>query len=100
MNSDQSVLADKPMKQSHSSSMEEQRIVVKFCTLLRKSNTEIHSDLVRAYGDEALSLRTVQKWAKLFRDGRESTADDPRSGRPVTATSEDHIVKTKQLIEI
>ena len=54
--------------------MEEQKVVVKFCTLLRKSDTEIHSDLVRAY-DEILSLRTVQKKAKLF-TGRKSTADD------------------------
>ena len=83
----------------HLTSMEEQKVVVKFYTLLQKENSEIHSDLVKAFSDDALSLRTVQKWAKLFREGRASTADDPRSGRPVTATTEDNVIKVKHLID-
>ena len=58
----------------HLTLMEEQRVVVKFYTLLQKENSEIHLDLVKAFGDDALSLRTVQKWAKHFREGRATTA--------------------------
>ena len=73
MNSDQSAKVDKLkdrkkdksmififFKQTHSSSMEEQKVVVKFCTLLRKSDTEIHSDLVRAY-DEIVSENSADQ---------------------------------------
>ena len=74
--------------------MEDQR-VVNFYTLLQKENSEIHSDLVKAFGDGALSQRTVQKWARLFREGRASADNDPRSGRPVTATAEDNVIKVK-----
>ena len=37
-------------------------------------------------------LSTVQEWAAEFMRGRESLEDDPRSGHPATATTEENIV--------
>jgi hypothetical protein len=45
----------------------------------------ITNDLELAHGELAPKYRTVAKWAVLFKDGRESLEDDPRSGRPITA---------------
>ncbi len=42
----------------------------------------ITNDLELAHGELAPKYRTVAKWAVLFKDGRESLEDDPRSGSP------------------
>ena len=44
-------------------------------------------DMVATLRDDAPALLTVQKWAAEFKRGRESLEDEPRSGRPVTATT-------------
>jgi histone-lysine N-methyltransferase SETMAR len=77
----------------------EQRIVVKFLWKLGKPKHEILHDLVQVYGEHALKQRTVEKWIQLFRQGRESTEDDPRSGRPSTSTSSDCIDAVKALVQ-
>jgi histone-lysine N-methyltransferase SETMAR len=41
----------------------------------------------------------VEKWLQLFRQGRESTEDDPRSGRPTTSTSSDCVEAVRTQIE-
>jgi hypothetical protein len=78
----------------------EQRIVVKFLWKLGKPKHEILHDLVQVYGEHALKQRTVEKWIQLFRQGRESTEDDPRSGRPSTSTSSDCIDAVKALVQL
>lgn len=60
----------------------EQRAVIHFLYLQRFKNKEIHERLVEAYHQEALELRTVQRWTKAFREGKENLDDEPRSGRP------------------
>ena len=56
-------------------------------------------DLTLVYGESALKQRTVEKWMQLFRQGRESTEDDPRSGRPSTSTSLDCVKAVQTMIE-
>jgi len=41
--------------------------------------------LVQVYGTEVVSRKCVCDWFKRFRDGKETTEDEPRSGRPSTA---------------
>ncbi|UYV75185.1 hypothetical protein LAZ67_12002787 [Cordylochernes scorpioides] len=44
-----------------------------------------------AYEDEKLSRTQVYFWYKRFKDGRKSIADDSRSGRPLTSTTNRNI---------
>ncbi|CAF1516739.1 unnamed protein product [Adineta ricciae] len=47
----------------------------------------------------ASSLKTVEKWSKLFRDGREEIEDEARSGRPITETTFENIERIRLLID-
>jgi hypothetical protein len=67
--------------------------------LLEVSPTEITKELFLAHGDQAPTYKTVCKWTALFKNGRESLADDPRSGRPITVFTEVNIELIRQLIE-
>ncbi|UYV75524.1 hypothetical protein LAZ67_13000492 [Cordylochernes scorpioides] len=44
-----------------------------------------------AYEDDKLSRTQVYFWYKRFKDGRKSIADDSRSGRPLTSTTDRNI---------
>ena len=72
----------------------EQRAYIKFRSILKDTNRNIHTDLTDltdVCGDEALSFTTVKRWAKLFREGRETTEDRPRAGRPLSAVCEESV---------
>uniref|UniRef100_A0A3Q0SYF5 Tc1-like transposase DDE domain-containing protein n=1 Tax=Amphilophus citrinellus TaxID=61819 RepID=A0A3Q0SYF5_AMPCI len=43
------------------------------------------------YRDDAPALSTMQRWAAQFKRGRMSVENDPRSGRPATATTQENI---------
>lgn len=43
--------------------------------------------LQEAYADNSLSRARVFEWCKRFNEGRESTEDDQRPGRPVTVST-------------
>ena len=51
------------------------------------------------HGEAAVVYRTVAKWAELFRNGRESVEDDPRSGRSITEMTKANIEMIEQLID-
>ena len=66
----------------------EQRAYIKIRSLLGDTNTQIQIDLKKVYGDNTLSDSTIRRWSLLFREGRQSVDDDPRTGRktpPVVA---------------
>ncbi|GFY21695.1 HTH_48 domain-containing protein [Trichonephila clavipes] len=50
-----------------------------------------YSELVEAFGNNALPNRTVARWIGKFQQGRVSTRDDQRSGRPVMYGSTWHV---------
>ncbi|VVC26716.1 Hypothetical protein CINCED_3A004201 [Cinara cedri] len=49
---------------------------------------ETYDKLVKVFGDEAPSRAQVFGWHTIFKNGRESVGDEPRSGRPVEARTE------------
>ena len=61
----------------------EQRVNIKFCYKLGKTATETHEMLVQVYGTKAMSRKCVYDWFKCFCDGKETTEDEPCSGRPM-----------------
>lgn len=66
----------------------EVRGVMKFLFLQQKNATEIHSAMKAIMGDKCPSYSTVQHWVRRFRTGHFDVEDEPRSGRPVEATTE------------
>lgn len=69
----------------------EYRAVIKYLHLKGMTPSEIHEDMVRTLTDNAPSYATVKRWVNEFKRGRESVEDDPRPGRPPTATTKDNL---------
>jgi histone-lysine N-methyltransferase SETMAR len=64
-----------------------------------KNPTEIHNALHEVCGNSVVDRSTVSRWASHFREGQVSIQDDPRSGRPVTATNDTSVVIVSTLLE-
>jgi hypothetical protein len=60
------------------------RFYIKVRTTLSVPARVIHDELKSVYGDEVPGLSTVERWSKMFRDGREEIEAKARPGRPVT----------------
>jgi len=76
----------------------EQRINVKFCFKLQKSDTEIHEMLKLVYGDAALTMKTVYKWFERFCNVCVSVEDEERSGRPSTSKTQENVERVSEMI--
>ncbi|KOC59798.1 Putative uncharacterized protein FLJ37770 [Habropoda laboriosa] len=50
------------------------------------------------YGDSCPGKATVYKWHCLFKQGKNSIKDDPRSGQPVESTSVEIVENVEELI--
>ncbi|KAG5332408.1 GVQW3 protein, partial [Acromyrmex charruanus] len=74
----------------------EQRINVKFLVKLKKTPTECYKLLKEAYGENSLSRARVFEWYKRFSEGRESTEDDQRPGRPVSVSTPQTVTKINE----
>jgi hypothetical protein len=61
---------------------EDQRYWIKSEVARGRSGQTCLQGLREACGDAALPYRTVARWVKLFREGRDSIQDSRRSGRP------------------
>ena len=77
----------------------EQRVYCKIPAQLRFLLTEIHADLQKVHGNDALKYATVCKWVRCFNDGQESIENDPWVGRPVSVLTEKNIATVKTLTE-
>ncbi|UYV70801.1 hypothetical protein LAZ67_8000674 [Cordylochernes scorpioides] len=78
--------------------MEDQRICIKLCVKNGFKGAEIFCMLQTAYGDAVMSRRQVFEWYKRFKEGREETADNERSGRPSTSTTPEKVDKVLELV--
>ncbi|UYV70768.1 hypothetical protein LAZ67_8000538 [Cordylochernes scorpioides] len=77
--------------------MEDQRICIKFCVKNGFKGAEIFWMLQTAYGNAVMSQRRVFEWYKRFKEGREETADNERSGSPSTSTMPEKVDKVLKL---
>ena len=67
--------------------VDEQRVCIKFCVRLGTTGSETFEMLKQAFGDSCVSRSRTFEWFGRFKNGRASTANDDRSGRPSTATN-------------
>ena len=75
------------------------RDVIKYLQKKELTTKDIHADMVATLGDDAPALSTVKKWAAEFKkQGRTSLEDDPRSGRPSSATTQENIDLVHQMV--
>jgi Transposase. len=76
----------------------EYRAVIRFLHLQGKSPLTIFKEMSAVYGEECPTFYTIKRWKKEFRSGRTSLYDDPREGRPTTATEPVVVAKIEKLI--
>lgn len=69
----------------------EMRIILKYEFLLGNNAVTASKNIQKVYGDDALSIRTIQRWFEKFRSGQSSLEDEPR-GRPGTVL-DDKVLK-------
>ncbi|UYV84561.1 hypothetical protein LAZ67_X002615 [Cordylochernes scorpioides] len=69
----------------------EQRYAIKFCVRLGKNATETFQMLQKVFKDDCISKSQSGKWHKAFKEGWEEVADEPRSGRPTTARTDENV---------
>ncbi|CAF1229600.1 unnamed protein product [Rotaria sp. Silwood1] len=65
--------------------------------LLGLTATQIHDESTTAYGQDVVSYCTVTRWIQRFSNERESLEDNPRSGRPLSAITQQNIDAVKDL---
>jgi histone-lysine N-methyltransferase SETMAR len=64
--------------------------VIKFFVEEGLTPNEIHSKFIKVYGDSS-SFSAIKTWAAEFKRGCTSLEDDPREGRPRSATTSEII---------
>ena len=67
--------------------VDEQRVFIKFYARFGKTGCETFEMLKQAFGDSCMSRSRTFEWFGRFKNGRTSTANDDRSGRPSTETT-------------
>ena len=73
------------------------RSYIKTRRLLGLTATEIHNELILAYGQDIVSYRTVARWFRRFSNERDSLEDNPRSGRPLSTITQENIGAVQDL---
>jgi len=76
----------------------EYRAVIKFFVKEGLTPNEIHSKFIKVYGDSSPSFSTIKKCAVEFKRGRTNLGDDPREGRPKSATAPEIIEQVHNMV--
>ena len=78
--------------------VDEQRVCIKFCVRLGKTGSETFEMLKQAFGDSCLSRSRTFEWFGHFKNGRTSTDNDDRSGRPSTTTTPSRVAQVRAAV--
>ena len=74
------------------------RGVIRYLHKKGLTTKKYHADMFSTLGDDAPALSTVKKWQRNSRGGGRGLEDDPRSGRPSTATTQENIDHIHQMV--
>jgi len=58
------------------------RSVIRFLNTRNVLPSEIHHQICKVYGDNAMSDGMVRKWVRMFNEGRDRVHDEVHSGHP------------------
>ena len=78
--------------------VDEQRVCIKFCVRLGKTGSETFEMLKQVFGDSCMSRSRTFEWFGRSKNGRISTANDDRSGRPSTATTPSKLAQVRAAV--
>jgi hypothetical protein len=79
--------------------LKEQRVCIRFkFKKLGKTDRETYEMLQQAFGETALSRFKAFEWYSRFKNGRTSIDDDPHSGRPSTARTNETVDRVNAVI--
>jgi AraC-like DNA-binding protein len=78
--------------------LKEQSFCIKFCQKLGMTATETYELLQQAFGETALSRSKTFEWYSRFKNGRTSIDDDPHTGRPSTARTNETVDRVNAVI--
>jgi len=78
--------------------VDEQRVCIKFYVRLGKTGSETFEMLKQAFGDSCMSRSRTFEWFGRFKNGRTSTANDDRSGRPNTTTTPSKVEQVREAV--
>ena len=78
--------------------VDEQKLCIKFCVRVGKTGSETFEMLKQAFGDSCMSRSRTFEWFGRFKNGRTSTANDDRSGRPSTATTPSKVEQVRAAV--
>lgn len=78
---------------------EQTRLLIWYCFKRKLPALSAHEELNTTLGDQGPSHATVTRWYREFRNGRVDFQDDPRSGRPPTAVTEENVDAVRNLVE-
>lgn len=73
-------------------------MLIKHYFLRQKTAKETKEKLDKYYGESAPSKSMVCKWFAEFKNGRTSTIDEPRSGRPNDVTTPEMVDKIHDIV--
>jgi histone-lysine N-methyltransferase SETMAR len=76
----------------------EYHAVIKFFVKEGLTPSEINSKFIKVYGDSSPLFSTIKKWAAEFKRGHTSLEDDPREGRPKSATTPEIIEEVHDMV--
>lgn len=77
----------------------EVRSVIRFLTAKNKNATEIHRELCSVYGENVMSRPMVSRWRQSFIEGRTTTHDEQRSGRPSTSRAPNIVEEVRRVVD-
>ena len=78
---------------------QDQRICIKFCFQLGKTNSGTIQMMQKVLGNECMSKTRIKEWYNRFKRGRTSVDIDSRSDRPSTTKTLDNIERVRLAIE-
>ena len=74
-------------------------MIIKFLNELQTPPMDIHARLVKVIGKEGfLSIQTVRKWVREFKEGRSECSDVQRPGRPAAVSTDEMTERIQALV--